>query len=73
MLYADTSALIRAYLPDEPGHRALRSRLREGSEGVLTSELAIIELASAVRRARRGRRIRQAEAVLARIDRKSVV
>ena len=49
LLYADTSALVRAYFEDEPDHAPLRERLLEGGEPVVTSELARVELASAIR------------------------
>ena len=68
LLYADTSAIVRAYFADEPDHDALRSMLLEGSEPVVSSELARIELASAVSAARRARRLRGADSVLARFD-----
>ena len=69
LLYADTSALVRAYFADERDHAALRSMLLEGEEPVVTSELARIELASAIRAASRARRLRGADGLLARIDR----
>jgi uncharacterized protein len=50
-LYVDSSALVRAYLVDEPEHRELRSLILEGSHEVFTSELARIELSSAIRSA----------------------
>ncbi len=56
ILYADTSALARAYLPDEAGHRDLRRLLREDEVPVVTSEITRVEFARAVRAAaRRGR------------------
>lgn len=57
LLYADTSALVRAYLADEPGHPRLRRLLLEGDEPVVTSELARVEFASAVRAAARSGRL----------------
>lgn len=68
LLYADTSALVRAYFADEPGHAVLRVRLLEGREPVVTSAIARVELASAVRAAASGRRLGRWRDVLARID-----
>lgn len=59
LLYADTSALVRAYLADEPDHGSLRERLLEGDEPVVISELARIEMASVIRAAARGGRLRR--------------
>jgi len=68
LLYADTSALVRAYFEDEPDHARLRERLLEGEEPVVTSELARVELASAIRAAAETGRLRRPGGVLARID-----
>jgi predicted nucleic acid-binding protein len=68
LLYADTSALVCAYLEDEKDHARLRDRLLEGSDPVVTSELARLELASAIRAAARARRLRRSPGLLARID-----
>lgn len=68
LLYADTSALARAYLPDEPDHAALRDLLLESTSAVVTSELATVELAAAMAAAERAVRIADAEAVMLRID-----
>ncbi len=48
LLYADTSAIARAYLTDEAGHEELRTLLFESDDRVVTSELARVELASAI-------------------------
>ena len=48
-LYADTSALTRAYLADEFDHEPVRALLLEGDDDVVTSELARVEFASAMR------------------------
>lgn len=66
-LYADSSALIRAYFEDEDDHEELRSMLRGGEESVMTSELTRVELASAVRSAVRAGRIRNEDRLHARI------
>lgn len=68
LLYADSSALLRAYFADEPDHRELRELLLEGDRPVVTSELATVEIASAVRAAARSRRRFRAAALLARIE-----
>lgn len=47
-LYADTSAVVRAYLADEPDHEPLRRLLFGSGELVFTSELTKVEFASAV-------------------------
>lgn len=60
VVYVDTSALIRAYLPDETDHDALRARLFDGTEAVVTSEIAIVEITSALRAAGRHRRLENA-------------
>ena len=68
VLYADTSALIRAYLPDEPDHAALRAQILNRSTVTITSELARVEIASAATAAQRSGRIRSAARLLARMD-----
>lgn len=57
LVYADTSAIVRAYFADEEDHDALRAMLLEGREPVVTSELCRVELASATRAASRARRM----------------
>lgn len=68
VLYADTSALVRAYLPDEDGHQVLRQQLLEGDEPVITSELARLEWTSALHSAVRVGRLADAGPLLARLD-----
>lgn len=63
-LYADSSALVRAYLGDEPGSASLRHLLLESEELVVTSELSLIEVTRAFRAAERSGRIPEAEAAL---------
>ncbi|MEU8635519.1 type II toxin-antitoxin system VapC family toxin [Amycolatopsis sp. NPDC048633] len=46
--YADPTALLTAYLADEPGHAELRELLIDGGHLVLTSELTRLELANAI-------------------------
>lgn len=66
--YADTSALLRAYVRSEPDHHDLRQLLREGDHLVLTSELSRVEFASAAQRAARGRRVRNPGRLVASFD-----
>lgn len=64
VLYADTSALVRAYLQDEPDHAQVRAVLLEGADPVVSSELARVEFASAVRAAGRTARIAEQQQLL---------
>ncbi len=66
--YADTSALARLYLRDEPESDMLIELLLVSSESVITSELARTELARAVKSAERAGRLRDAAPALERID-----
>lgn len=68
VVYADTSALVRAYFADEDDHERLRASLLEGDDVVVTTELARIELASAVHAAARTGRVDQPSVILARFD-----
>jgi predicted nucleic acid-binding protein len=68
LLYADTSALVRAYFEDESDHSLLRAQLLEGVDPVVTTELARVELASAIRAAALAGRLRRSAGLLARID-----
>lgn len=68
LIYADSSALVRAYFPDEPDHAELRTLLLEGNEPVVTSEIARLELASAARAASVGGRLSRWSELLARFD-----
>ena len=71
VLYADTSAVVGAYLADEPDHAELRKLLIDGDHRVLTSELTRLEFASAITAAKRNGRIPDAREFLARFDRDS--
>lgn len=64
LVYVDSSALARAYLPDEDGHdRALG--LLTGSEHLLvTASWTVVEVTSALVRAARGRRVGDLNEVL---------
>lgn len=68
VFYADTSAIVSAFLADEPDHGPLRRLLLTGTHDVLTSELTRIEFASAVVAAEKRQRIPDAEAVLVQFD-----
>ena len=68
LLYADTSALVRAYFAEEPEHAELTARLLEGDEAVVTSELTRLEFVSAVSSAARAGRLRKAQLFLDRFD-----
>lgn len=68
LLYADSSALVRAYFADEPDHAELRAVLLESTDPVVTSEIAHLELTGAVRAAARAGRLPRWEDLLSRID-----
>lgn len=60
-LYVDTSALGRAYLVDEPDGEELRSLIFGSVDQFATSELTLLEIASAFHRAVRAGRIPAAD------------
>lgn len=66
--YADTSALVRCYFADESDHELLRELILEGPVPVVSSELARVEFASAVRVAYRVGRLDDPRPPLARFD-----
>jgi predicted nucleic acid-binding protein len=66
--YADTSALVGAYLAKEADHAELRVLLLEGDRPVVTSELTRVEFASAVAAAGRAGRLRRPRLLLDRFD-----
>ena len=68
LLYADTSAVIRAYLVAEPDHAELHKLLIAGADSVVTSELTRVEFAGVVVAAGRARRIREYRRLLDRFD-----
>jgi predicted nucleic acid-binding protein len=68
LLYADSSALLRAYFADEDDHVELRNLLLGGREPVVTSEITRLELASAVRSAYSSGRVARSSDLLVRID-----
>ncbi|MFV9672285.1 MAG: VapC toxin family PIN domain ribonuclease, partial [Acidimicrobiia bacterium] len=67
-LYADTSALVAAYLDDEMGGHEYRSLLLSGKHVVATSVLTMVEFASAFHRAARAGRIRTPAAYIDRAE-----
>lgn len=68
VLFADTSALARAYLRDEPDSQALRHILLDSGEPVVASELVRLELARSVAGAQRAGRVANAVRILRGID-----
>ncbi|GAB3133654.1 type II toxin-antitoxin system VapC family toxin [Amycolatopsis sp. NPDC004378] len=68
VLYADTSALVTAYLPDEPEHARFRELLLDGDDFILSSDFTRIEFAGAVTAAKRTGRIPDASILLAHLD-----
>ena len=68
VLYADTSAIVRAYFVDEPDHKQLRELLLDGTDAVVSSELARVEMASAIAAAARTLRLKQPHVILDRFD-----
>jgi uncharacterized protein len=68
VLYADTSAIARAYFEDEPDHLALRALLLDGADPVVTSELARVEFATAVNAAMRAGRATVTRELIERFD-----
>jgi uncharacterized protein len=66
--YADTSALVRAYVSGEPHHAQLRRQLLDGDVPVVTSVLTRVEFASAVAAAGRAGRLRRPRVLLDRFD-----
>ncbi|CAN5750411.1 type II toxin-antitoxin system VapC family toxin [soil metagenome] len=68
LIYADTSAVVRAYFVDEDDHLELRSLLFDRTNVVVTSELTRVELASAVHSVRREGRLADAATILDRFD-----
>ncbi|MBX3031605.1 MAG: PIN domain-containing protein [Chloroflexi bacterium] len=57
MMYADASVIASAYLGDEPGHARWRARILEGTEPVVSTELVLAEVASALAAAAQAGRI----------------
>ncbi|MCY7343306.1 MAG: type II toxin-antitoxin system VapC family toxin [Pseudonocardia sp.] len=68
VLYADTSAVVGAYLADEPDHTTLASLLFDGADAVVTSELTRVEFASATAAAARAGRLNRAGELRDRFD-----
>ena len=68
VLFADTSALARLYLEDEPDARVLRTLLLDSGEAVLASELVRVELARSAKGAERAGRLTSAAMMLDLVD-----
>lgn len=68
LLYCDTSALVRAYMEDEPGHAEMRVLLLESGKTVVTSALAEVEIAAAVAAAVRHGRLDEPDTVLGEVS-----
>lgn len=68
LLYADSSALLRAYFSDEVDHAELRALLLGERDPVVTSEITRLELASAVRSAYSAGRVARSSDMLGRIE-----
>lgn len=66
--YADPSALIRAYLDDETEGADLATMLLQGRDPTVTSAIARVELASALRAAGRSGRLPTWDVTLDRIE-----
>lgn len=67
-LYVDTSALLRAYLPEEREHNELEALLLKAQGPVATSEIARVEFASAARGALLGGTARVLRSLLDKFD-----
>jgi uncharacterized protein len=65
VLYCDSSALVRAYLTDEPGHSELSGLLLDPRRLVATSSLTELEIVAALRAAERTRRLRGPDLAIA--------
>lgn len=59
LYFADSSALTRCYLRDEPGSAELRELLLSAILPVVGSRLAVVEVRRALRAAHRARRLRR--------------
>jgi predicted nucleic acid-binding protein len=68
VLYVDTSALVTAYLPDEPEHDKFRKLLLEGDGPIVSSDFTRIEFAGAMTAAKRTGRIPDPAVVQAHFD-----
>jgi uncharacterized protein len=68
VVYADTSAIVSAYLADEVDHEALSALIFDGADAVVTSELTRVEFASALAAARRAGRLDRVDGLADRFD-----
>lgn len=67
LVYVDSSALARAYLPDEDGHSAARDLVQGAEHLLVTATWTVVEVTSALVRAARGHRTADPAGVLARL------
>ena len=67
-LYVDTSALVTTYLEDEEDTDGYRLLLFESNHVLVTSDLTIVEAASAFHRAARAGRFRAPDAYIDRVE-----
>lgn len=68
LIYADTSAIVRGYLDDEPADTELAGVLFAGEQPVVTSELTRVEFASAMAAAARADRLTDVKPILDQFD-----
>jgi predicted nucleic acid-binding protein len=68
VLYADASVIVSAYLADEPDHAEWHARLFEGEDPVVVSEVARVEVTSAIAAASRAGRLDDGPMVIARFE-----
>lgn len=68
LIYADTSAIVRGYLDDEPTDTELADVLFAGEHPVVTSELTRVEFASALAAVKRANRLGDIRPVLDQFD-----
>lgn len=57
VFFLDTSAFIRAYLPDEQDHQELHALIFDEKRQLIASEIIALEAASAIAAAKRGKRL----------------
>jgi predicted nucleic acid-binding protein len=68
VIYADSSAVVTAYLVTEVEHERYRRLLLQSGGPILASELTRVEFAAAITAAARDRRVPDAESILRAFD-----